>query len=896
MDRSKPALYSKNSINTLQSKQAFPLFIALVSLITFSLSVNAQNDTARIYTDSVAIFADSTVGKSSPENQSDSSTTEDSLRQSNISKDAIESKVTYKARDTIKYDFANQKVFLYGDAIVTYEDIELKAEYIELKMDSNIVFATGVKDSTGKVIGSPVFKEGNQEYRSTRMTYNFKTEKGKIDDVITQDGEGYVHGEDVKKNPDNVVYIRNGKYTTCAEDHPHFSIWAKQLKIIPDDKIIVKPANLIIEDVNTPVIVPFGVFPNRKRGKSGILIPMPGESERDGFYLFNAGYYFYLGEKADLEIEGDIYSKGSYAVRPSFNYRKRYKRSGWIKLRHKNTVNGIIPEDPSYSVVKDYWLDWNHKQDPNARPNSNFSAQVNLGTQTSFNNDLNTPDQDFLRGNFSSKVSYTKYMLQKKLNFSVNARQNQNNTNGVMNLTLPEFNLNMQRIYPFKSKNSVSSSWYDKIGVSYNGNFKNELSIKTDSVIVSVENLDTISNTFRNGAQHSIPIGTNIKVFKHFTLNPSVNYNEVWYFDSKEKVMGPQDTVVKEITNEGFVRGGNVSASANLTTKIYGMMQFKKGFVRAFRHVMTPSVGLSYTPENKTGIRSYTDYTDTANIKEVEYSIFEDGVYGRPDRNASGKINFGLLNSFEMKVRSRSDTGDGTTKIKLLENLRFGGGYDFIKDSLQWDDVTISGNSNITRNVSLLLGTGLDLYALKTDSNNVLFRSNTFEYQQNRRLARMKSGNIGLNFNLSGGKGKKDKKDENEENTDEFGEYEDESTKSLRKEYTEVDWDIPWSLSIAFQLSYTQNIQRGVLVDNVTTTTQANGDLSLTKNWKLTYNVYFDTEQMKVSYARLGITRNLHCWQMTMDWVPIGDRQSYNFHIGVRANILQDLKLDKRSF
>ena len=900
MKPSKPALYSKNSINRLQSKQAIPLFIALVSLITFSQTVNAQTDTSISVSDSAGIIETLNSKDFNLHSVSDSVKRNDSITTSTISKDAIESKITYKARDTIKYDFINQKVFLYGAAVVTYEDIELQAEYIELKMDSNLVFAIGVKDSTGKVVGSPVFKEGGTEYKSQSMTYNFKTEKGIIKEVITQDGEGYVHGEAVKKNPDDVVYIQNGLYTTCDEGHPHFSIWAKQLKIIPNDKIIVKPANLIIEDVNTPILVPFGIFPNKKGGKSGILVPMPGESERDGFYLFNAGYYFYMGEKADLEIEADIYSKGSYAVRPTFNYRKRYKRSGWVKIRHKNTVTGVIPEDPNYSEVKDYWLDWNHRQENNARPNSNFSAAVNLGTQTSFNNDLNTPDQDFLRGNFTSKISYTKYMLQRKLNFSVNARQNQNNTNGVMNVSLPEFNLNMQRMFPFKSKNSVTSKWYDQIGISYNGNFKNDLSLQTDSVTLSVENFDTIANTFRNGVQHSIPIGTNIKMMKHFTLNPSINYNEVWYFNSKEKTMDPNDTnyTVQEITNDGFVRGGNVTASANLTTKVYGMLQFKKGLVRAFRHVITPSIGLSYTPENKTGIKTYKDYRDSI-PKEVEYSIFEDGVYGRPDRNASGKLNLGLLNSFEMKVRSRSDTGDGTTKIKLLENLRFGTGYDFIKDSLQWDNISINGNSNITNNLGVLVGGALDLYAFKEDSTGSLYRSSAFEYTENQRLGNLRSGNIGLNFNISGGKGKKDQKKENPEENDEYqNENEEEymDNQSIRREYAQVDWDIPWSLSVVFQLGYQKNLVSGKLEDNITTTTTANGDLSITKNWRLTYNIYFDTKELKVSYARLGITRNLHCWQMTMDWVPIGDRQSYSFNIGVRANILSDLKLDKRSF
>lgn len=876
----------------MQSKQAFPLFIALISLITLSDSASAQNDSTK----SIPTASPDSLSALPPGNEVD---TADSSA-TNISPDALKSKVTYQARDTVRYDFASERVFLYGDAKVLYEDIELRAEFIELKMDSDIVYATGVQDSTGKVIGSPVFIEGGQEFRSQKMTYNFVTKKGKIREVITQDGEGYVHGKDVKKSGDDVIYIQNGLYTTCEHEHPHFSIWAKQLKIIPNDKIIVKPANLIIEDVNTPVILPFGVFPNKKGGKSGILVPMPGESDQDGFYLFNAGYYFYISEKADFEVEADVYSKGSYAIRPSFNYKKRYSHSGWLKMRHKNSIRGVIPEDPDYAVIKDYWLDWNHRQEANARPNSNFSANVNLGTSTSYRNDLNTPDSDFLRGNFTSKISYTRYMLNRKVIFSLNGRQNQNNTNNVMNLTLPEANLSVTRFYPFKSATSASKRWYENIGVSYNGNFRNELNLNTKDVIVSTENMDTIASAFRNGIQHNIPLGTNIKMMKYFTLNPSVNYREVWYFESVEKSMDPLDTLhtINEVVKEGFIRGNSIDASMNLTTKVYGMMQFRKGYIRAFRHVMTPSAGISYNPENRQGLRTYTSYADSV-PKEVEYSVFEKGIYGRPDSRESARITLGLLNSFEMKVKTKSDTGDGTKKVKLLENLRFGTSYDLLRDSMNWDNVSVSGNSSISRNVNVLLGSTLDLYALKDSAAASSERINRFEWEKNGRLARLVSGNAGLNFNLSGGSGKKRQERKEEGDNEQGDEENNEDTdreNSLRKEYISVDWEVPWTLNVQFNLQYRRLIENYKTVHDFTTNTQANGDLSLTKNWRITYNAMIDMEEIKINYATLGITRNLHCWQMTLSWVPIGVRKSYTFHIGVKANILQDLKMDKRSF
>ncbi len=887
----------------MQSKQAFSLFIALVSLITFSFNLTAQIDTAQSAKDSIIFAIPSNSADSVDKLPSDSTKKADSTSNSEISEDAIESKIIYKARDTIKYNFTEQKVFLYGDAIVTYEDIELKAEYIELRMDSDIVYAVGVPDSNGNVVGSPVFKESGQEYRSQKMTYNFKTGKGKIDEVITQDGEGYVHGEDVKKTGDDVVYIQNGLYTTCEHDHPHFSIWAKQMKVIPNDKIIVKPANLIIEDVNTPALVPFGIFPNRSGGKSGVLVPMPGESARDGFYLINGGYYFYLSEKADLEIETDIYSKGSYAIRPSFNYRKRYKRSGHLKFRHKNTVNGVIPEDPDYEVLKDYWVEWMHKQDPKSRPNSNFSAAVNLGTQTAFRNDINTPDDDYLRSSFTSKISYSKDMLNNKLHFSLNARQTQNNQSGIMTLSLPEANISMNRIFPFKSKKTMKSRWYDNIGISYNGNIRNELNINTDSVVISSENFDTLQNSFRNGMQHNVPLSVNFKVFKHLTFTPSINYRELWYLERTQLYMDPNDTnhTVQEQTLEGFSRANSWRTSANFTTKLYGMLQFKKGKIKAFRHVMTPSVGLSYTPENVQGMTAYTDYSGSE-AKQVEYSLYRNGIFGRPDTDESGKVNMSLLNNFEMKVRTKTDTGDGEKKIKLLENLKFGTGYDMVKDSLHWDNIAISGNSSISRYVNLVLGSQLDLYALKTDSTGNYYRSSDFDWNVNKRFARMTNGNIGLNFNLTGGKGKDKKKKKGQEDEDEYeDEFQEESyddrSNSLRREYTEVDWDVPWNVRVQFNMQYNQKIDDDIIEDIITSNLQLNGDLSLTRNWKITYNMYVDPQEVQVTFANLGITRNLHCWQMTLNWTPIGDnRQSYTFNIGVRANVLQDLKYDKRSF
>ena len=847
--------------------------------------MQAQNDSLGIITDSLVV-ADSLLSDTLP------------AADSHISPDAVKSKVTYTAKDTIKYNFAASKVFLYGDAVVTYEDIELRAAYIELLMDSDIVIAQGVADSLGKMQGTPVYKEGESEIRSQKMTYNFTTKKGKIIDVITQEGEGYIHGEDVKKTEDDIIFIHNGLYTTCAHDHPHFSIAATKLKIIPDDKIVAKPANLVIEDVPTPILLPFGIFPNRDRGKSGILVPIPGESERDGFYLQDFGYYIYISERAELQLEGDIYSKGSYAFRPIYNYKTKYKRAGSLKMRYKYTINGVVIEDPQYSVVKDFWVDWNHRQDPKARPNSTFSANVNMGSTTSYLNDINTSDQDYLTSNFQSKVSYSKYMLQKKLNFSLSGRHNQNNDNGMINLTLPEASLTLTRIYPFKSSNSIKDAWYHKIGVSYTGNFRNELSILSNRV--SYENRDSVESAFKNGIAHSIPISTSFKVFKHFTLNPTANYRENWYFASQTQRW---DTAVSDTSNpkagtlyktpvKGFERTYAYNFSANLTTKIYGMVQMKKGPVKAFRHVITPSVGLTYTPENKQSSATYTknvykDTSDNITPTEIEYSRHEGQVYGSLNSAESGRITLGLLNNFEMKVKSEKDTVSDEKKIKILENLRFSSGYDFIADSLKWSNISMSGFTTLSKFVNLQFGGTYDVYALDSTYDGTVYRVDRFEFEETGNFARLTRANFALNFKFTGSKGKKSKKDD----PNEFDETR-EDQKTIKRDRMAVDWDVPWNLGVNYTFDYSKPNYK----ETITQGLNANGDLSITKNWKFQFRATFDLKENQISYAKVGILRNLHCWEMRMDWVPIGPRQNYSFYIGVKANLLQDLKLEKKEF
>ena len=532
-----------------------------------------------------------------------------------ISPDAVKSKVSYKASDSIRVDLKKQQVYLFGNSEVYYENIVLKAEEIEISMDSNEVTARGKQDTTGKFYGEPVFSENGQEVKSHEMRYNFDTKKGIIIDAMTHEGENYIHGSKIYKTPDDILFIKNGKYTTCNLDHPHYFFSAKKLKIIPDDKVVTGPANLVIEDVPTPIAIPFGFFPNSNKQKSGIVIPEPGESAQYGFFLINGGYYWAINNNLSTQFTGDFYSKGSWAGRMNTNYKRRYKYNGNFSFERSQFKNSY-KEFPDYSETKNFFIKWRHSQDQKARPNSTFSANVNFGNSDNYQNDFNSSGQQYLTTSFNSSIAYRKTWAGKPFNMSINGYHSQNTLNKTITLRLPELAFNVSRIYPFKRKTVIGQQkFYEKIGVSYSMDIKNEITA-IDSFF-TINNFDLLQKQLKNGMKQTIPIGTNIKMFKYFTLTPNAIYSEIWYLES---INNTYDDLTGKVTTDtlgGFVRGNSYSASANFTTKIYGMYRYKGKVIKALRHLMTPSIGVSYTPENKSGIRTYRD---TNNV-EYEYSI-----------------------------------------------------------------------------------------------------------------------------------------------------------------------------------------------------------------------------------------------------------------------------------
>jgi lipopolysaccharide assembly outer membrane protein LptD (OstA) len=840
----------KNNIYTNNLKTFFKVVI-LLFIVLPSLGV-AQTDTTR--TDSLVVL------------------TIDSF----ISKDALESKVKYKATDSIRFDMKSQQVFLFGESEIYYEDIELKAEEIESDLDSNVVTARGKQDSTGKYFGEPVFKQATKEFNAHEIKYNFNTKKGLITDVKTQEGGGYIHGNKIYKNPDNILYIKNGKYTTCNLAEPHYHFGATKLKVIPNDKIITGPADLFIENAPTPFAIPFGFFPNSNKQRSGIVIPEPGESAQYGFFVLNGGYYLYVNEHLDAQLTGDFYSKGSWGAKFNSNYKDRYHFNGNVNLSYSVFKNSER-EFPDFSERKDFFFRWRHNQDPKARPNSVFSANVNFGTTTNFTNNFNSTSNDYLSSTANSSISYTKRFGNSPFTLNLNASHSQNNLTKLITVRLPDIALNMARIYPLKRKNKVGSQrFYEKIGFGYAMSARNEVTA-LDSLF-NINEPQYLTEKFKNGMRHNIPINTSLKVFKYFSLTPSFNYSEIWYLKTINKNWSDTSNSVYTDTINGFARGNSYNMSANLTTKVFGMYSFKSKNIKALRHVITPSVGLSYVPENNSGLRSYTDSSNTT----YDYSIFQDGIYGTSNTVEAGLLNFGLLQNFEMKVRNRKDTINPISKITLIDNLGLTTNYNMLADSFNWSNISLTARTSIFKKINLNFNSTIDPYALDTNGT----RQNKSHYSQEGGLGRLTNANLAASFSLRSKTSHKKEK-ESKFATEEELAY----INSNLDDY--IDFDIPWTLNIGYNVNYSKPQFEDS--KRVIQTLNFSGDVSITKKWKVGFSSGYDFQNHKYTYTTINIYRDLHCWEMSMQWVPIGFRQSYTFTIKVKSSILQDLKLTRRN-
>ncbi|MFA5780793.1 MAG: putative LPS assembly protein LptD [Bacteroidales bacterium] len=867
--------FTKIAFIPLYSKHLIFLLFVLAFTMLLCGFIRAQ-DTIISKNDSVKTKND-TIKKSSPKE----------------SEYALSSKVEYTANDSIRFNIAEQKVYLFGKSEIKYEDINLTANYIEISFKKNQLYAKGVADSTGKTTGEPVFIQGSQSFSSATLTYNFKTKKGLITSIITKEGESYLHGNLVKKFSDNSINLREGMYTTCDLRHPHYEIKFFTARVIPDDKIVTGPCYLVVEDVPMPLALPFGYFPNKKGQKSGLLIPSYGESASRGFFLENGGYYVGLGEHFDLALRGDVYSHGSWAARALSNYNKRYKFNGNINFGYAINTEGD-QGTPSYNKRNDFYIKWYHSQDAKARPNSRFSANVNAGS-SKYNKYNPSSTTDYLTNTLQSNVSYST-TIAGKYNFSVNMSHSQNTLNRTVSLNLPEIAFSANRFYPFRSEKRVGKMrWYENISVGYAMNAENSINT-IDSLLFREETLKQM----QNGIKHSIPISNSIKVLKTFTWTNTISFTERWYLQSIEKhwindmhiVNG--DTMFgyfKTDTIQGFKAARDFNFSSSLSTRLYGMYQFKKGKIVALRHVLTPTVSFVYTPDfgsERWGYYRYLRDGDQS-VQKKYYSIFETGIYGAPPRNKSGFINFSLANNLEMKVKSKKDTITGIKKVVLIDNFTISGGYDIAKDSLNWSKINMNGRTRLFKNLDVTYASSWDPYVVDSTGKNL----NEFELKKNKRLFRRTNTNWAFSLNWS----LRSKQKKKEITSSKATEEELNMIKANPDAY--LDFDQPWSLNIQYQLNYMNSFDPRILgakkmVNKVIQTLSFSGDVNLSSKWKVGFRSGYDFEQKDFSYTSVDIYRDLHCWEIVFNWIPMGFRKSYNITIRVKSPVLQDLKLTKK--
>ena len=791
---------------------------------------------------------------------------------SQIQNNFFDDEIKQFAEDSLKLSIDGKKAFLYGNAKIEYQKTTITASYIEIDWDKNTIYASFTTDSAKSKIGIPVFTEENESFKAEEMTYNFKTKKCSVKKITTKEGEGYILGKTVKKVSDDVFYLHKGDYTTCDAEKPHFSIRANKIKIIPGKKIITGPAYLTFFRIPTPLIFPFGYFPNNDKKSSGLIIPSYGESANMGFFLKDGGYYLTLSEKMDLSLKSDIYTQGSWNLKSLLRYNNRYKYNGNLNLSYGNMKNSYVGF-PDYSEKKDFNIKWSHKQDQKANPSLTFSANVEAGSSTYHRNN-SYDDNEYLKNTMSSNINLSKSWSDGFFNnLNLSLRHSQNTSNKNISLTLPDVSLNSKRVYPLKLiGNSAKTQWYDKISIQYGMNTKNTIST-TDSLLFTKNSL----SKFRNGMTHNIPISSSIKVLKYFTLTPSFNLTERWYLNRIEKTWNSNDSTLTTDTISKFTRAHDYNLSTGLNTKIYGLVEFKKSKIAGIRHVMSPNISFTYNPDFSD--EKY-DYYKTVQINEngetQNYSIMENGIYGSPSNRESGTINFSLGNILDMKIRNNKDTVENFKKIKLIESLGISSSYNIFSDSLNFSNIRLNARTRLLNILDITFSSDYDPYVTNTDRTN---RINQFELSTNKRLARLKSftTSIGLSINDKSFSADKDENNDEKKEEDENRDF----------------YAIPWDLSANYSLTYDKGHNIAAFADTTQSLTFS-GNLKITKNWKIGFRSGYDFDEKELTYSSVDIYRDLHCWEMLFHWIPLGYHQSYTLTIRVKAAALRDLKYEKK--
>jgi len=810
-------------------------------------------------------------------------------------KEFLESTIKHKALDYELNDYIKHTATLYNKAELYYTDISIKAGYIRIDYKNNLAFAKGIIDSTGKYIQKPIFKQGSQESKQDSMLYNFKNKKAVIWGLSTEQEGVYITGIQSKKVNDSTHYIKRARFTTSKKAKPDYYIQTKKVKVVPGKKVVAGVSNLVIADVPTPLFLPFAYFPITKGRASGIIFPTWGQNNNQGYFLQNGGYYIAINDYVDLAIIGDIYTNGSSGLRLESNYAKRYRFNGNISIRTENLINSERGF-PDFSRANNFNIRWRHTQDSHASPNSRFSASVNFGSSQFFRqslNELSTPL--FLTNTFNSSISYGKKFVGTPFNMTSSITLAQNTNTKQIDMSFPSLQVSMDRIYPFAPKIGIKKNAIQKIGMTYN--LRADLKIRTnDSNFFKKE----MFNNAQAGAQHNVAANTNLKLFKYFTVSPGVSLKEVWYSDEINK---RYDSIQKTIVTDtigGFTSFTTYQTSLSLSTTLYGTYNFKKGRLKAIRHTFRPSISFNYRPDFGYYYKTFQASADPTDIQE--FNPFQNGIYGGPSRGLSESIGISLNSTLEAKVIPKDSADAKPKKISILNNLNFSTNYNIAADSLKWSPVSMTAGTQLfNKKLNLNLSAILDPYAIDANGN----KFNKFNINNGGGLFRLTNANVTMNFALKSDMFSKDKSESNsnkQQNDNFFGTDINNSKKESENKQTGESKDIskvaklyqatvPWNFSLRYSLNYNNNRGQHEITSQ---SVQISGNMDLTPKFSVGISSGYDFKNKGITYTQLRFSRDLDSWKMTFNWVPLGNRSTYYFYIGVKSSVFSDLKWDKR--
>ncbi|MDL2256603.1 LPS-assembly protein LptD [Bacteroidales bacterium OttesenSCG-928-I14] len=835
------------------------------------------------------------------------------------SESPIEAPIDYNAKDSMVMILDSKNMmYLYGDGDITYMSSKLKGEYIEVDAVKSEVYSTFGLDSIGEEFGYPVFSDGGQEYEIKEVKYNFKTKKLFSRDIITQQGEGYMTAKETKMMPNQDMYMRGGVYTTCDHEHPHFYLKISKAKMRPGKDVIFGFSQLVIEDVPMPIALPFGFFPFTDDYSSGVIMPTYGDEMKRGFSLRDGGYYFAFNDYVDLALTGEIYTKGSWGLQARSNYKKRYKFNGSLDASYI-----VTKLDETQPVSKDFRLNWRHAQDAKAHPFRTFSADVRFSTSGYGRNNLSEQYSGGYSNNTkASTVNYSYRFPNSPFSMSMTASINQTARDTTLSITLPSLTITMRDIYPFKRKEQIGDpKWYENIRMSYSGQLSNSITAKEYDIFEK-----NIIKDWKNGMKHYIPISASFNLFKYINVTPSLTYNEKWYTSKRYKAYDSvKDRIVDADTVYGFYRIYDFSGSISASTKLYGMYKPWKIFGEwtkntVIRHVLTPKISFSGSPnfsDFKYGYYTNLRYYDgDGKLVNHTYSPFNHNIYGVPGTGMSGSLNFGFENNIEMKIPMAKS--DSVRKISLIDNLGFNMGYNFLADSMNWTDIRTTLRIKLLKNLTLNLSGDFDTYTYNENGTRI----NVPRWKAGKGLGRLRgtgtSFSYSINTNVIKGWFNKDDKSsdgtndngvpgideslENDVGDEDIGSGIRRKKKKVEGEGLDADgyWipNIPWNLTLSYSISFAYDMANFDKVKReypykFNQTLGISGNISPTKGWSFNFSTNYDFDAKKFSTMNCSIVREMHCWQMSASFIPIGPYQSYHFSIAVSSSLLQDLKYNQ---